>query len=150
FDPDLLTMTTTEWVDIINRLIKNGMEELDSYYIMRLAKDKLKGAALEFVEKNHYSNYDQMVKSLLSEYSDHWFKSEVLKIVESGEALDEYPINQRRDRLNHLFRLMGSDKEAVYAIADYLYHEDNTAWEKVGIKPSQARAEDFAGYLDTY
>ncbi|KAJ2361620.1 hypothetical protein IW150_007197, partial [Coemansia sp. RSA 2607] len=117
---------------------------------MRLAKDKLKGAALEFVEKNHYSNYDQMVKSLLSEYSDHWFKSEVLKIVESGEALDEYPINQRRDRLNHLFRLMGSDKEAVYAIADYLYHEDNTAWEKVGIKPSQARAEDFAGYLDTY
>ncbi|KAJ2375022.1 hypothetical protein IW150_002780 [Coemansia sp. RSA 2607] len=45
---------------------------------------------------------------------------------------------------------MGSGKEAVYAIADYLYHEDNTAWEKVGIKLSQTRAEDFAGYLDTY
>ncbi|KAJ2375021.1 hypothetical protein IW150_002779 [Coemansia sp. RSA 2607] len=84
FDPDLLTMTTTEWVDIINRLIKNGMEELDSYYIMRLAKDKLKGSALEFVQKTHYSNYEQMAKSLLSEFTDHWFKIEVLKIVESG------------------------------------------------------------------
>ncbi|KAJ1724601.1 hypothetical protein LPJ53_001137 [Coemansia erecta] len=117
---------------------------------MKLAKEKLKGVALTFVETNHYSDYDQMAKSLLAEFSDNWFQSAVLKIIESGEAFSDYPIDQRRDRLMHLFKLLGSNKEAVSAIANYLYHEDNTAWENVGIKPSQTRAEDYASYTDTY